>query len=61
MYIWECHKIGDLKTHWAVEVYMPFWTKEKGAGVWDFKKKAGRQHVNKFLLGHPETMRNRRI
>lgn len=45
------------KKHWAVEVYMPFWTKGKGTGVWNFRKKVDNSQVgetahmiNKFLL-----------
>lgn len=38
----------------------------RGLGVWDFKGNAGsfviRQHVvNRFLLGHPETMGTRNL
>lgn len=42
---------------------MPFWTKEREAGVWDFKGKVHNSQVderanvlNKFLLSHPERM-----
>lgn len=28
----------DPGMHWPVEVSVPFWTKEKGSGVWDFPK-----------------------
>lgn len=46
---------------------MPFWTKEREAGVWDFKEEAGNLQVdrksyhviNKFLGAHPETMGHR--
>lgn len=27
--------------NWAVEVHVPFWTKERGLGVWNFKRKVG--------------------
>lgn len=26
-------RMGDPRRHWAVEAYMPFWTKERGAEV----------------------------
>lgn len=46
---------------------MPFWIKEREAGVWDFKGRMGNlqvdrksKHViNNLLVGHPETMENR--
>lgn len=40
-------RMWDPRTHWSVEAYMPFWTEEKQAGVWDFKGKAGSSQVNK--------------
>lgn len=43
--------------HWAVEAYIPFWTKGR-----DSRGEAGNSlvgeranMVNKFFLGHPET------
>ena len=49
-------RIYALMTHWAVEIYVPFWTNEKGAGAWDFKVvssqvEGGRREINKFSLG----------
>ena len=49
-------------------VFWPLWTKEKEAQAWNFKGKVGniqinrksKHTVNKFLLGHPETLGHRR-
>lgn len=45
------------------EVYEPFWTKEREAGVWDVRGKAGNSQVeekeqtdNQILAGPPETV-----
>ena len=53
------HKNMRPKTYWAVEAYMPFWTKKREAGLWDFKGKDGNLQVddeeqecgNQILLG----------
>lgn len=62
-----CHKTMGPKTlHWAAAARVPLWTKEKGAGAWDFQRKAGNSHVDekeqvgKLSLGHPGTMGPRR-
>lgn len=31
--------------HWATEACMPFWTKKRETGIWDFKGKAGDSQV----------------
>lgn len=49
---------------WAVKASLSFWTKEREAGVWDFKEKVGNSQVDEqeqtcgkqILLGHSETM-----
>lgn len=33
--------------HWAVENYMPFWTKEKAGRGLGFQEKVGKSHVDK--------------
>lgn len=61
---WGSIRIGDLRTHWEVEAYVPFWTKKREVGVWDFKGEAGNSQVDEkeqrcgkqILLGHPESM-----
>lgn len=40
------------QTHWEAEVHMPFWTKEKEAGVWDFKGKASNSQVEEKEQTH---------
>ena len=56
----------NLRKYCAVEAYMPFCSKEKEAGVWDFKGKVDNsrnsKHLgHKFLPGRPETMVHRGI
>lgn len=53
--------------HWEAEVHMPFWTKGKQAGVWDFKGKASNSqvgekeqtHGKQHPAGPPETAGHR--
>lgn len=33
-------------TNGAVEVYIPFWKKEREARVWDFKRKVGNSQLD---------------
>ena len=56
-------RVWHLRTHRAVEAYMPFWTKETEMGIWDFTEEGGSSHVDekeqtcdKGLPGHPETV-----
>lgn len=40
--MWGAIRIWDPKTlHGAAAACTPLWTREKGAGAWDFKRKAG--------------------
>lgn len=63
MCLWEFLKnVGPEDTE-AAESSTPFWTKEKEAGVWDFKGKGGNSKVGKeqtcgqqILAGPPRTM-----
>lgn len=43
---WGFLRIWHQRTHWAVEVYIPLWTKERVAGVWDFTGKVGNSQVD---------------
>lgn len=65
MYIWGCHRIVDLKMHWPLRFICHFGQSRRGAGAWDFRGdvdnlQGGRRErtnmVNKFLLGHRETV-----
>lgn len=62
MYMWGFHK--NMRPHWAVEAYMPSEQRRgrQGSGISKGKQtiyiqmRKSKHVINKFLLGHPETV-----
>lgn len=44
-YMWGVISMSALKIQWAIEIYMPYWIKEREPGVQDFKGKIDESQV----------------